>query len=53
MLHHFSDNFRSKTKSMYLLFIQAVSISNDKEIKESSKAEEHSDFSIKVLFILL
>ena len=34
---------------MYLLFIKAVSISNDKEVKEAS-TEEHSDFSIKVLF---
>eukprot|EP00111_Clytia_hemisphaerica_P002704 TCONS_00007630-protein len=41
-----------KGNSMYLLFIQAISISNDKEIKESGNAEENNDFSIKDLYAI-
>ena len=46
----FADKFRGKGNSMYLLFIHAISISNDKEIKETGSAEENTDFSIKVPF---
>ena len=49
----FLDKFRGgKGNSMYLLFIQAISINNDKEVKETGNAEENNDFSIKVCFLM-
>ena len=44
------DNNRNKEKSMYFLYIHAVSVSNAKEQKEQSETADTgmADFTIKV-----
>ena len=50
----FTDNFRNKAKSMFLLYIHAVSISNNKDIKEGGGIDDTqtSEFSIKVMIFI-
>ena len=45
------DAYRNKDQSMYLLYIEAVSVSNNKEVNEIGKENDNSEFTIKVTFI--